>query len=119
MTLPETDSPDDVPEGPAAVLEESNDGQLRGIINHAQQLLRNRPPISDTIESRYGEELLRVEDRGAYTMAVVERPDKTSEARGPFVYRVKWEPHIDDEGGRYRWHYLERVCEDAGGNEYD
>lgn len=27
-----------------------------------------------------------------------ERSDGTDEARGPFAYRVKWEPHIDDEG---------------------
>ena len=41
-----------------------------------------------------------------------ERSDGTDEARGPFAYRVKWEPHIDDEGGRYRWHYLGKVYED-------
>jgi len=57
-----------------------------------------------------------MEDHGAYTIVVVERPNETGEARGPFAYRVKWEPNIDEEGVRYRWHYLGKVHGDTGGD---
>jgi len=109
MTASDTDPSEDIPERITAVLEDSSDSQLREIIHYAQQLLRERPPLTDAIESRHGEELVRVKDHGAYTIAVVERPDETGEARGPFAYRVKWEPNINDEGGKYRWHYLGKV----------
>ena len=92
-----------------AVLENSADGQLREAINYAQQLLREHPPITDAVNSRRREELVCVKDHGAYTVATVVRPSETGEARGPFAYRVKWEPNIDDEGGRYKWHYLGKV----------
>jgi len=75
------------------------------------------PPedIPEELESRHGEELVRLEDHGAYTIAIVVRPDEPREARGPFAYRVKWEPNIDDEEGRYNWHYLGKVHDDSGG----
>lgn len=116
MTSSDTEPPDDLPEGLITAVEDRSDRELGGIIDYAQQLLREHPSITDAIESRHGEELVRVEDHGAYTIAVVERPDETGEARGPFAYRVRWEPHIDDEGGRYKWHYLGKVNEDAGGD---
>lgn len=96
------------------VLEDSSDSQLREIIGYARQLLRGHPPITDVIESRPGEELVRIENCGAYTIVVVERPNERGEARGPFIYRVGWERHIDDEGGRYKWHYLGRVYDAEG-----
>ena len=75
------------------------------------------PPedISEELESRHGEELVRVENHGAYTIAIVVRPDEPHEPRGPFAYRVKWEPNIDEKGGRYNWHYLGKVRDDSGG----
>lgn len=109
MTPSKTVPPEDIPEGLATALENSSNSQLREIIHYAQQLLREHPPLTDAIESRPGEELVRTEDHGAYITAVVERPDETGEARGPFTYRVKWEPSIHGEGGKYRWHYLGRV----------
>ena len=115
MTLSEIDPPENVPEELVAVIEDSTDSQLREIINYAQQLLREHPSITDAIESRPGEELVRIEDYGAYTIVVVDRPAETGEARGPFAYRVRWEPHVDDGEGRYKWHYLGRVYGDAGG----
>ncbi|ELZ24306.1 hypothetical protein C475_13692 [Halosimplex carlsbadense 2-9-1] len=66
------------------------------------------------IESREGEALVRTEDHGAYSIVVVERSDETGEARGPFAYRVRWEPDIEDEKGRYRWHYLGKVDGNSG-----
>ncbi len=99
----------DVPEAVVTALETSSDDQLREIIHYAQRQLRDRPALTDAIEAREGEELVRVEDHGGYSVVVMERPDETGEARGPFAYRVKWEPGLDDETGQYRWHYLGRV----------
>lgn len=115
MTPSDPTPPEEIPEELIAALRSSTNSQLSEFINYAQQLLHEHPPITDAIESRHGEELVRVEDLGGYTIAIVERPDETGEARGPFAYRVKWEPNIDDEGGRYKWHTLGRVYGDAGG----
>ncbi|MGQ3330099.1 hypothetical protein [Halorubrum sp. FL23] len=111
MTHSDIDSPEDLPEGLSAVLEEYDDSQLRDIINHAQRLLRDHPPLTEAIEARHGEEIVRTEEYDAYTIVVVERPAEVGEARGPFAYRVQWEPKIDDGEGRYKWHYLGRVTE--------
>jgi len=119
MASSQTDPPEDIPEELIAVLQNSADNQLRETINYAQQLLREHLPITDGVESRRGEELVRVEDRGAYTIAIVARPDEPGEARGPFAYRVEWEPNIDDEGGRYKWHYLGKVHDDSGVDRND
>ena len=94
MASSQTDPPEDIPEELIAVLQNSADSQLREIINYGQQLLRERPQITEEAESRSGEELVRVMDRGAY--------------------RVKWEPNIQDEGGQYKWHYLGKVYDDSG-----
>lgn len=115
MTSANIDPPENVPATVATALEESSDDQLREIIHYAQQLLAEHPPLTDAIESREGEELLHVEDHDAYTLAIVERPEQTGDARGPFAYRVKWEPGLDDENGQYRWHYLGRVYDESGG----
>lgn len=110
MTEPNVDPPADVPEEIVDALEASSDAQLREIVHYAQQLLQEHPPLTDAIEAREGEDLVRMEDHGDYTIVVVERPDATGAARGPFAYRVKWEPDIDGEKeGKYRWHYLGTV----------
>ena len=121
MASSQTDPPEDVPEELIAVLQNSGDSQLRETINYAQQVLREHPPppITDAVESRHGEELVRVEVHGAYTIAIVVRPDEPRKARGPFTYGVKWEPNIDDEEGRYKWHYLGKVHDDPGGARND
>lgn len=112
MAHSEPDPPDAVPDEITAALEDVSDRQLRTIIHYAQQRLREHPSLTESIESREGEELVRIEDHGQYTLVVVERPD--GEAGGPFAYRVRWEPHIEYDGGRYRWHYLGKV----GGEGY-
>lgn len=116
MTPSKADFPEDVPEEVTTALEGSNDRQIRAINHYTQQLLREHPPLTDAIEPRKGEELVRMDDRGEYTIVVVERPDATGEARGPFAYRVKWTPNIDEEGGQYRWHYLGKVSGDTVGH---
>lgn len=119
MTLSDTDSPEGVPETIAAALEDSSDSQLGDIIRYAQRLLQERPPLTDAVESREGEELVRTSNHGGYTIAVVERPEETGEARGPFVYRVKWAADIDGEGGEYQWHYLGKALGEPGGDRDD
>lgn len=109
MTHSDIDPPEDLPEGLSAVLEDCDDSQLRDVINHAQRLLRDHPSLTEAIEARQGEEIVRTEDHGAYTIVIVERPNEADEARGPFAYRVQWEPDIDGGEGQYKWHYLGRV----------
>lgn len=115
MTQNKNDTPADIPEEVAETLRGRSDRELRKIIQYTQQLLRERPNRTDAIEPREGEELIRTADHGAYTIVVVERPEESGEAAGPFAYRVRWEPVIDGEGGTYRWHYLGRVDAESGG----
>ena len=82
--------------------------------NQAQRLLSEHPHITDAVGSRRREELVRVKDHGVYTIDIVMRLDEPGEACGRSAYRVKREPGIEDEGGRYEWHYLEDVRNDSG-----
>lgn len=112
MTIPDTEPPENVSEAVITALQDSSDSQLRAVVHYAQQLLHEHPPLTEAIESREGETLVRTEDHGAYTIVVVERPDETEEGRGPFAYRVQWEPDIEGEGGKYRWYYLGKVLDE-------
>lgn len=109
MTPPDTHLPEDIPDDVITALEDSSDQQLREIIEYAQRLLKDHPSLTDEIESRESEELVRMEDHGEYTIVIVERPEETGAARGPFAYRVKWETNRDDEASKYKWHYLGKV----------
>lgn len=116
MKRTDMDPPADVPDVVVTELRESTDSQLREIIHYAQQLLDEDPLHTDAIEPRAGEELVRVEDHDAYTIAVVRRPDETGEAQGPFTYRLKWIPSVgEEEDGKYEWHYLGRTDPDSEG----
>lgn len=117
MTPTDTDSPEDVPEDLTTALDACSDSQLREVIDYAQRRLGDRPPLTDALEPRDGERLLRTVDHEGYTIAVVERPG--SVAAGPFAYRVKWEPDVDGGDGQYRWHYLGRVHAGGGGASDD
>jgi hypothetical protein len=94
-------------------LETGEDSQLREIVEYARQRLADRPPLTDVIEAREHEDLVRMKDEGAYTTVVVERPGETSEGRGPFAYMVQWEPHVGEDG-KYKWHYIGRVFDEEG-----
>ena len=89
MASSQTDPSEDVPEELIAVLQNSANRQLRETTNYAQQLLREHLPITDAVESRHGEELVRVEAHGAYTITINVRPDEHGEARGSVAHRVK------------------------------
>lgn len=114
MTKLAIDPSSDIPEEISAALAESSDSQLRATIEHAQRLLGGTSPVTDAVEAREGEEILSITDHGAYMIAVVDRSDETGTARGPFAYRVNWEPGIEGRG-QYRWHYLGEVSGEPGG----
>ncbi|PSP78065.1 hypothetical protein BRC81_08390 [Halobacteriales archaeon QS_1_68_20] len=115
MTASVPDPPEEVPDEVLRTLEGSSDRQLREIIHYAQHLLRDHAPLTEAIDERDGENLVRIDEHGAYKTVVVERPNATGEARGPFAYHVQWEPAIDGDGGRYNWRYLGRFDADPGG----
>lgn len=113
MTETDIEPPESVSEDVITALEGYDDTQLREVIHYAQRLLQQHPALTDAIESRPGEALVRTEDHGAYTIAVVERPDEAGGARGPFAYRVAWDPATEEGDGQYRWHYLGRLHGDS------
>jgi len=102
----------EIPAAVGTAIETGDDSRRKAIVRLARRHLGDRPRLSDVVESREDEALVRMEDNGAYTAVIVERPDAAGEARGPFAYMVQWEPHIDDDGGKYRWHYLGRVLDE-------
>lgn len=115
MTPTDTDPPDDVPAEIATALEACSDGQLRHVIQYAQRLLQDLPQLTDAIEPRPGEDIVRIEEHDDYTIAIVKRTEESDQSHGQHAYRVKWEPEFDDGGGKYRWHYLGSVDTDSGG----
>jgi len=115
MTSSAADPPGDIPDVVLEYLEESTDSQLRTLIHYAQRLLRERPSLTDEIEARAGERLVRKDDHGAYTFVVMKRPEESGEEGGPYAYHVRWEPGVEGADGKYRWHYLGRVYGEAGG----
>lgn len=117
MTPKKDDFHENIPEDLAATLDDCSSTQLLEIIHYAQDLLyeERAVPEKGPIEPREGEEIVQKEDQGAYTRVVVERPDETGEARGPFAYRVNWVPSIDGQGGHYSWHYQGKVKDRNGG----
>lgn len=115
MTESDVDRPENIPAAVAEAIEDSDDSQLRAIVRYAQQHLRDHPSLSEEIDAREGEELVRIEDHEGYRLVVVKRPGETGDERGPFAYRVTWEPPLAEGEGTYRWHYLGRV--DTGGGD--
>ena len=103
----------DLQEAIVDALETGDDGQLRELVRDARQRLDDRPSLTDVVESRDNEELVRIDEKGPYTTVIVERPEETGEARGPFAYIVQWEPHVGEDG-KYKWHYLGRVFDEEG-----
>lgn len=101
----------DLPEDVLDALERSDDRQLRELIHYAQELLHDRHDPTTALEARQGEEILKTHDHGAYTIVIVNRTDATGTERGPYVYRVRNDPGLDDEDDQFNWHYLGRFDE--------
>ncbi|WP_244605393.1 hypothetical protein [Halorhabdus rudnickae] len=70
-------------------LETSADSELGELIDYARHRLEARPPLTDVVEARENEELVRIDDHGSYSTVVVERPAEVGGARGPFAYMVQ------------------------------
>lgn len=100
---------DGLPESIASELEQCSEGQLHSIIDRAQELLHQRHDPTSELEARHGEEIIRVDDEGEYTLVVVERTEEPDQ--GPFIYRVTYEPDVEGGQGRFRWWYLGRVAD--------
>lgn len=100
---------DELREPIASELEQCSDGQLHAIIDRAQELLHRRHDPTAELDARPGEEILRVDDEGDYTIVVVERQEESE--RGPYLYRVTYEPDVEGGQGQFRWWYLGRVAE--------
>ena len=60
------DPPQNTPEEVSSVRRASSDGRVREIIHFAQQLLREQPPLADVVETRAGEELVRIAPHPAW-----------------------------------------------------
>lgn len=93
-------------------LASSDEDRLREIVRYARHRLADRPALTDVIEARDNEELVRIDEAESYTTVVVERSDESGAARGRFAYMVQWEPHVEDDG-KYKWHYLGRVLDES------
>lgn len=104
-----TDRAADLPESLVRQLEECSDRELRSVVHLARRLLWERRLSTADVEPRPDEELVRVDDLGDFTIVVVERPDEPGAARGPFAYRVTYEPAVEGGEGALEWHYLGRV----------
>lgn len=115
MTSSNVKPPEGLPGELAASLAECSDRQPLEVVHDTQHPLSEPPSLTDAVEAREDEELVRIEDHGAYEAVIVERPGATGEAHGPFAYHVRWKPDVDGEGGRYQWQYLGRVTADSGG----
>jgi len=116
MTTFDPDPPEAVSDDVVEHLEVSSDVELRAIIDYAQRLLRDETSVTEEIEPREGETLVRTEDHGDYVVAIVERADDADGAGGRYAYRIKWQPEVDDEGGTYRWEYFGQVADASGGD---
>lgn len=105
--------PSDVPAGVAERLAELDEGQLRQTAEYVQELLNDRQPVSADIETREGEELVRVTEHDGYT-AVVKRQPCSSGCddclHGPYLYHVRREDGPRDDENLH-WSYIGRVDE--------
>ncbi len=87
--------PADLPQEAVNVVDELDEAELRAIIDYAQARKRFvHPHVTDQIEAKEGEELLRVEERNGYTEVVKSQrcADGCSECpHGPYLYHVREE----------------------------
>jgi len=114
MTDTTIDPPGAIPDDLAEAIADSTDEERRAIIHYARQLVHDHPSATEALDPREGEKILEIEDQGGYTSVLVERPDESGEARGPFAYRVQWEPGFGDAEGHFQWHYLGKAESDGG-----
>lgn len=95
-----------------AELEQLDKWELRAVVDHAQELLRqSHPQIEERISVAEGEELVRKVDHDGYVEVVKAEPCGTGCPdcpHGPYLYHVSEEVDMDGEP-RLHWTYLGRV----------
>lgn len=106
--------PDEVPAGLVAGLQDLDESELRAVIDYARARIDQlHPTVTDRIEEGPGEELLSVEDRGAYTEVVKRQPCPAGCSdcpHGPYLYHVT-EERRSDGTTHLHWSYVGRNFE--------
>lgn len=104
--------PEELSSDTIEVLDELDEAQLRAVIDYARSRLRYvTPRVSDQIEPREGEEIVRIEERGGYIEVVKREPcaegceDCPHE---PVLYHVRKERQPDGTTNLH-WTYLGQV----------
>lgn len=88
--------------------------QLRALIDYAQNRMRLvHPDVTEQIEAREAEEIVRIAERPTYTEVVKRQPcaEGCKECpHGPYLYHVREERRLDGTT-HLHWTYLGRVQE--------
>jgi len=102
--------PDDVVEH----IDDLDEAQLRAVIDYAQDRIRFvHPDVTEQIEAREGEEIVRIEERNGYTEVVKRQPCAEgcdNCPHGPYLYHVREERRPDGSTSLH-WTYLGRIQE--------
>jgi len=97
-----------------ALIDDLSEAELRATIEYARDRLQFvHPEVTEQIEARDGEEIVRIEDRGAYTEVVKRQPCATGCdecPHEPILYHVTEERQLDGTTDLH-WTYLGRVYE--------
>jgi CO dehydrogenase/acetyl-CoA synthase alpha subunit len=95
------------------LLDDLDEGELRAVVDYARKRLAEvHPTVTEQIEARADEEIVRVKERDAYT-EVVKRQycgEDCGECPHPYLYHVTEERHTDGST-RLHWSYLGHVVE--------
>ena len=106
--------PPNLPAELVELLDGLDETELQAAIDYAQARRRFvHSDVTDRIEARPGEEILRVEERDGYTEVLKRLPCAEGCAdcpHGPYLYHV-YEEQRPEGGSRLHWTYLGRVRE--------
>lgn len=106
--------PEGLPERIAAELRDLSPEDLRRTIVHARELLQHREDAPPQVELNPGEDVIRIDERDAYTEVVKMVPcaDGCEDCpHGPYLYHVTEEQR--PEGGTHtHWMFIGEVAPD-------
>ncbi|WP_254534845.1 hypothetical protein [Halomarina litorea] len=107
-------APSTLPDEVLEHIDDLDESQLRAVIDYAQKRMRFvHPDVTEQIENRNGEEIVRIEERTGYTEVVKRQPCAEGCAEcphGPFLYHV-CEERSPDRPTSLHWTYLGRILE--------
>lgn len=105
-------APSTLPDDIVEAIDNLNEAQLRAVIDYAQDRMRFvHPSVTEQIEAREGEEIVRIEERNGYTEVVKRQPCAegcTNCPHGPYLYHVN-EEQRPDGSAHLHWTYLGRI----------